>query len=133
MNRCEEAMGTNVQDQLAVFLSSLCLVHCLAMPIALGMLPASLLWLESELVHGLLVLLAIPVSGFAIFAGLGEVDERKFVAGASTGLLLLVLALTVESLHDYEIALTTIGATLLACAHLSRWVRRARGQTKQRE
>ena len=57
-------------DKLAVYLSAICAVQCLALPIAMLFLPSlSLLPLSEELFHTLLLFLVIPVSIFAMVMG----------------------------------------------------------------
>ena len=94
-----------------------------ALPIVVGLIPAGLLWIESEWVHQLFVLIALPISGYAIAKSITERAHTGFVLAASSVLALLIAGAFVEALHDYETLLTLAGALLLLVAHLFRWLR----------
>lgn len=119
-------MSTNsgVIDTSAIGLSGLCLIHCLALPAVSAFLPAVGVLAEAEWVHQLLVLLALPVTVYAIIQQRALRKRTAFVLPASVGLSLLLAAAFAESLHDYETALTVAGAVVLASAHIWRWSRR---------
>ncbi|MEM1105092.1 MAG: MerC domain-containing protein [Pseudomonadota bacterium] len=106
-------------DVGAVGLSSLCLVHCLALPVLSAVSPVFGTMAEAEWIHQVLVLIALPISIAAMVRGGG----RVFIALASAGLALLVASAFVEALHDYETPLTVLGASLLAAGHLWRLFR----------
>ena len=113
-------------DFAATALSTLCLVHCLVLPVTLALLPLSLGWLEDEWIHRVLVLVAVPVSGLAIFASLKGNEGPLFPLAALTGLTLLASAAFAESFHEYEVPVTVAGALTLAAAHIVRWTMRHR-------
>ena len=106
-------------DATAIGLSLACIVHCLALPVLAAFLPFFASWAEAEWVHRVLVLLALPVTLFALARSrfLPPRRRRVFVALALGGLALLFAAAFVEALHDVETALTLVGAVLLASAH----------------
>ncbi|HBN54822.1 MAG TPA: hypothetical protein DD456_12580, partial [Stenotrophomonas sp.] len=54
-------------DASAVALSTLCLLHCLALPLLAALLPLFGAWSEAEWVHGVFVLIAAPLSGYALW------------------------------------------------------------------
>ena len=108
-------------DFVAATLSTACLVHCLALPILVAFLPLSMTWLESEWIHRMLVLVALPVSGVAIASSLQREEGPAFPLAAAGGLGLLVVAAFVEALHDYEVPVTVVGSCLLGVAHIARW------------
>lgn len=54
-------------DASAVALSSLCLLHCLALPLLAAALPLFGAWAEAEWVHAVFVAIALPVTGFALW------------------------------------------------------------------
>lgn len=116
---------TAIIDVSAITLSGLCVVHCLALPLIAAFLPLAGAWSEAEWVHKAFVVLALPLSGFAIVRGLSGPDWKVFVGLAVTGLILLVAAAFVEALHDFETPVTVAGALMLASAHIWRWARHA--------
>jgi len=111
-------------DASAISLSALCVVHCLALPVIVAVLPVGAAWLENEWVHRAFVLAALPVSGYAVYSSLAGPEGMGFSIAATLGLLLLFAAAFAEPLHDVETKVTVIGTLTLALAHLSRWARR---------
>ncbi|MEM8547455.1 MAG: MerC domain-containing protein [Pseudomonadota bacterium] len=117
-------------DTLAVAASTLCLVHCLVLPLLVPVLALIAPFAENELVHKALVLVAVPVSGWVIYTDAGRAGRRPFVATAVAGLALLICGAFIEPLEDYETPLTVAGSLLVASAHLWRlWHKRTPGQT----
>ena len=111
-------------DMYAVGLSTLCLIHCIALPILVTVLPAVALAAENELVHKVLVVIAVPVSLRVVWKALPGEGNGLFVGAALVGLGLLLLAAFVEAASAYEQPITVVGGTLLASAHLWHWMRR---------
>lgn len=111
-------------DFSAIALSSLCLIHCLALPLLAVVLPLAGLWAEAEWVHQLFVGLAVLASAGALVSDYRRGRGVGFALRVAPGLALLVLGAFVEALHDYETALTVMGAIALAYAH-GRRLRRA--------
>lgn len=109
-------------DLYAAGLSSLCLLHCLALPLLVALLPLAAL-AENELVHRVLVVAAIPVSLRVIWKTLPAGRNWPFVGTALSGLGLLLLAAFQEAVSAYEEPLTVAGGTLLMAAHLWHWTR----------
>lgn len=118
--------GTARLDLCAAGLSTLCLVHCLALPLLTSLLPLAAQSIESPLVHRILVALAVPVSLRVMWKALPVGGNGLFIGAASTGLGLLLLGAFVEALSAYEEPITVTGGVLLGCAHLWHWMR-ARG------
>ncbi|MEL6956326.1 MAG: MerC domain-containing protein [Pseudomonadota bacterium] len=115
-------------DASAITLSGLCLIHCLALPLAATSLAAAGALAEMEWLHKGFVVAAVPLTLFAIFRGRGQVG---FSLVAALGLGLLVAGAFVEALHDYETPLTVVGAILLASAHAWRWRMHGRSGSQQ--
>ncbi len=110
-------------DLLAIGLSTLCLIHCLALPVLASALPFAAHFSENELVHKLLVLMAAPVSLIVVRTARSAGGSGLFVVAALAGLGLLFLGAFVSALSAYEELITVAGAILLASAHLWRWLR----------
>ncbi|KOQ73208.1 MerC family mercury resistance protein [Stenotrophomonas maltophilia] len=106
-------------DAGAVALSSLCLLHCLALPLLAAALPLFGAWAEAEWVHLLFVAIALPLTGYALW----RAERRRplpVLAWATAGMglgLLLAGALALPS-HSWETRLTVTGSLLLAATHL---------------
>lgn len=116
-------------DASAVALSGLCLAHCLALPLIISVLPATLQGLQSELVHQVLVVFAVPLALTTAWAVRGAKSGLAIQAGLLAGALGLILGAFVEPLHDYETLLTVFGALLLSVGHIFRWFSHAPSQS----
>ena len=109
-------------DGVAMSLSGLCLVHCLALPALAVSLPFLGVFAEAEWVHVLFVALAVPVSAFAL---LGAARRRSggLILGALAGLGLLAAGAAGWPDHQYETLLTVSGGLFLATVHALNWQR----------
>lgn len=110
-------------DLFAAGLSALCLIHCVVVPVLAAVLPLAAYFAESELVHRVLVLLAAPMSLWAVRKAWPMAGSGVFVATALTGLALLFSGAFVDAAAAYEEPITVAGAVLLGSAHLWRWLR----------
>ena len=108
-------------DKAAIALSTLCALHCLVLPILIGVLPSiGALGLGDEMFHKVLLFAVIPLSVVAL--GLGCQKHKKYVIAlfGGAGLLIMIFAATLG--HDLlgengEKALTVLGASLIAFGH----------------
>ncbi len=101
----------------------LCLLHCLALPVLVTLMPLAVQAAESELTHRILAVSAVPLSLLVIWRTLSEGGSRLFVGAALTGLGLLLLAAFVEAASAYEEPITVAGGALLGSAHVWHWMR----------
>ena len=131
----------NITDKFSICLSMCCIMHCLALPILIVILPSiSSLWINDEIVHVYLVLLAIPISLFAMIKSLKVHNDYKCISLAVIGLLLLSVAIFMHDIgsffgehghvekhghseHDgigelLEKFFTVLGALVLVTAHI---------------
>ena len=120
-------------DLCAAGLSTLCLIHCLALPLLVSLLPLAAQSFDSHILHQILALAAVPVSARVMWKALPAGGHGLFVATATTGLALLLTAAFVEATSAYEEPITVAGGLLLGSAHLWHWVRqRNRGRIQNR-
>ena len=113
---------TSVLDRSAIGLSFLCVLHCLAVPLTLILMPSlAALPIADERVHLLLVLLVLPTSTVALTLGCRQHGHKHILAWGLTGIAILVLAagLGEEFLGEYgEKILTVVGSVLVAVGHI---------------
>ena len=113
---------TSVLDRSAIGLSFLCVLHCLAVPLTLILMPSlAALPIADERVHLLLVLLVLPTSTVALTLGCRQHGLKHILAWGLTGIAILVLAagLGEEFLGEYgEKILTVVGSVLVAVGHI---------------
>ena len=87
-------------DKLSICLSLCCILHCIALPVIILMLPSfASLWLNSEKVHVILVLFAVPISLFAMAKSLRVHHNYKCISLAVIGLSLLVGAIIMHDIN----------------------------------
>ena len=110
-------------DLCAAGLSTLCLIHCLALPLLVSLLPLAAQSFDSHILHQILAVAAVPVSARVMWRALPVGGNGLFVAAATTGLGLLLVAAFVEVTSAYEQPITVAGGVLLGSAHLWHWVR----------
>lgn len=106
----------NLADGAAIGVSMLCLVHCLALPTLLALAP----WLipgfmVDESFHVAAVVIALPISAFALASSLQARPMVVVLAGLGLALLLIGTLVEEESL---EVSITVCGALLVASAHI---------------
>ena len=108
-------------DGVAICLSGLCILHCLALPIAASLLPIFGSVAENEWIHKGLVIVTPFLVAAALYRSCPGRDRIIFLGIAGTGVALLFAAAFIHELHDFETPLTVIGALILASAHVFRW------------
>jgi hypothetical protein len=103
-------------DRVAIGLSGLCLVHCVATAVLLAMLSAAGSFLGSPMVHEVGLSLAMLIGAFALGRGIREHGFMMPSAVGSLGLGVMAGALTLP--HDGSEALyTMVGVGILALGH----------------
>ncbi len=116
-------LGRSRLDLYAAGLSALCLIHCLAAPLIVIMIPVMAETAQSELTHQVLAFIAVPVSLLVIWQTLAAHGNKLFITAALTGVGLLLTAVFVEAMSAHAEQITIVGALLLSSAHLWRWTR----------
>ena len=108
-------------DKVAVTLSTACVLHCFFAPsfiiLTSGFLSLSI---DNELVHYLILLLAVPISSFALYLGWKNHKNTSFLPFGIIGLLALVAAVLMgEAMlgEAGERAITLLGSLLVAYSH----------------
>jgi hypothetical protein len=110
------AQSTHRLDRLAIGLSGLCVVHCLATTVLLAMLSAAGGVLGSPWIHEVGLSLAMIIGAFAL--GRGIMAHGFMMPSAVGGLGLGVMAGALTMPHDgSEAAATIVGVLILALGH----------------
>ncbi|HJU77187.1 MAG TPA: MerC domain-containing protein [Sphingomicrobium sp.] len=103
-------------DRLAIGLSGLCLVHCLATAVLLGLLSAAGGLLGAPIIHEVGLSLAMILGSVAL--GRGIFEHGFMMPSAIGGLGLGVMAGAITLPHDGSEALyTVVGVLILALGH----------------
>lgn len=103
-------------DRIAIGLSGLCLVHCLATAVLLGLLASAGGMLGAPWIHEVGLTLAMMLGALAL--GRGILDHGFMMPSAVGGLGLGVMVGALGMPHDGREALfTVIGVAILALGH----------------
>ena len=103
-------------DRIAIGLSGLCMVHCLATAVVLAVLASAGGFLGSPWIHEVGLSLAMILGGVAL--GRGILEHGFMMPSAVGGLGLGVMAGALTMPHDGSEAMyTMIGVSLLALGH----------------
>ena len=103
-------------DRMAITLSGLCMVHCLATGVALGLLSAAGEMLGAPIIHEVGLTLAMMLGALAL--GRGVYEHGFMMPSAVGGLGLGVMAGALTMPHDGGEALfTVLGVAVLALGH----------------
>lgn len=109
-------------DTIAIGLSVLCLIHCLALPALVLLVPALAIWMTvPESVHAVLLAIALPTSTMAIMLGFRAHRMHLPAVLAIIGLVLLGFGVFGAPTERAETIATVIGGMTLALAHALNW------------
>ncbi len=110
------ALTTSRLDRMAIGLSGLCLVHCLATAVLLALVSAAGGFLGAPIVHEVGLTLAMLLGAIAL--GRGVLEHGFMLPSAVGGLGLGVMAGALTLPHDgREAAFTVVGVLILALGH----------------
>jgi hypothetical protein len=107
---------TSRLDKLAMGLSGLCAVHCVATAVLLGLVASAGGLLGRPIIHEVGLSLAMIVGAIALGRG---IREHGFVLPSAVGAVGLAIMAYAMSLHEtgYEPAFTILGVSVLAFGH----------------
>jgi hypothetical protein len=110
------SIQTSRLDRLAMGLSGLCLVHCLATAVLLGLLASAGGFLGQPIIHEVGLTLAMVVGSFAL--GRGILEHGFIMPSAVGGLGLCLMAVALTQPHGGpETIYTVAGVLILALGH----------------
>lgn len=108
-------------DQIAIALSAICIVHCLAVPVLVAVLPiAAVSFGNSEHFHGVMLWLVVPTSFVGFLMGYRVHRQSGLIVVGAIGVVILATAAIWG--HDswtdaLEVSVSVAGSLLLAGAH----------------
>ena len=109
-------------ERAAFGASFLCLVHCLALPLALAALPAlASVFPLPETFHVWMIAFAVPTSMIALLSGRAHHHAAAPLRTGSAGLILIAAGALVFGESVWETPFTVAGSLMLAGAHLGNW------------
>jgi len=108
--------STHRLDRLAIGLSGLCVVHCVATTVLFALLSAAGGMLGADWIHETGLTIAMLLGAFALYRGINEHGFMMPSAVGGLGLGVMAGALTLP--HDgTEAAATVVGVLILALGH----------------
>lgn len=124
-------------DKMAIFLSSLCVIHCLITPILIIALPSlgSMFASNHEIFHKVLLFFVLPVGLVALYAGYRHHQSAKVFAVGVVGLSLLTFAAFFVHERWGELAetvLTVFASIIIVIAHLMNFRLRQRADSGEK-
>ena len=111
----------SISDNTAISLSLLCIIHCLALPLIIVMLPALTIFnLQDEAVHFWMLAAVIPTSLFALTMGCRKHNNYNVIGLGIVGLTIILASAFLGHVFGEtgETVLTTVGAIFIAVVHL---------------
>tara|TARA_Y100001936_G_scaffold29603_1_gene27818 strand:- start:1123 stop:1503 length:381 start_codon:yes stop_codon:yes gene_type:complete len=112
---------TKKLDNISIYISGFCLIHCLTFPILSVSIPFYGFFTENHF-HEILLFLIIPISSFALYRGFKNHKNRRIISVGIIGGILVFLGATIlhnQANSSYELIITAIGSVLLALAHFN--------------
>lgn len=109
-------LPASLLDRLAIGLSGLCLLHCMAGFVLLSLFALTGDWLDHR-VHVVGLLLAMPLAAVALWRGWRRHGRMEIGLAGLIGLLVMGLSLLVEHGEQAEMLVSMAGVMMLAFAH----------------
>jgi hypothetical protein len=109
-------ISTSRLDRIAMGLSGLCAVHCVATAVLLGLLASAGGLLGKPIIHEVGLTLAMILGAIALGRG---IREHGFLLPSAVGTLGLALMAYAMTLHEsgWEPVVTILGVSVLALGH----------------
>ena len=110
-------------DQMGIVCSSACLAHCLLPSIVMYLSPTLSSYLQNEWIHIGLLCLVVPISIATLLSSKKRHEETAPLIVGLLGIFFLLFTIVNEHLlsnesKSIELALTTIGSSLLIISHI---------------
>lgn len=118
-------MTQKISDKFAISLSTICAIHCFFAPSLLVLFSSfESIQYNNELIHFLFLLMAVPISFFALILGLKNHKKSSYFLIGIAGLTILILALILGEGILGELGeklVTLIGSIIVVFAHFKNY------------
>jgi len=108
-------------DRIAISLSAICIVHCLAVPLVIAVLPLAVLGLGGDShFHAVMLWLVVPISTAGLLMGYREHRRYGIVVAGLIGMAVVSAAAILGHVQwplSVEVIVSLVGSALLAWAH----------------
>lgn len=110
-------------DKTGVSLSALCLIHCLAGPLLLSVLPSAHELIDETFFHAFLGPFLVLIAAFALYRGYRQHRRMEILVVGSIGVGFLAAGIMaphydIVGHYSYQMVLTSIGSLFLIGAHI---------------
>ncbi len=105
-------------DRLAIALSGLCLIHCVATVLLLSLVASLGGLLANPLIHEVGLTMAMVLAVFAFIRGLRNHGRMRPMSIGGVGLCFMAYALSLPHGAPGEVIFTVVGVALVATGHL---------------
>lgn len=109
-------LAPSLLDRIAIGLSGLCLLHCMAGFVLLGLFALTGDWLDHS-VHVVGLGLAMPLAAVALWRGWRRHGRLPIGVMGLLGLAVMAASLAVRHGQIIEMLVSMVGVSLLAAAH----------------
>ena len=109
-------LANSLLDRIAITLSGLCLLHCMAGFVLLSLFAVTGDWLDHR-VHVVGLMLALPLAAVALWRGWRRHGRLPIGALGLAGLVVMMASLAVKHGQTVEMLVSMAGVILLATAH----------------
>ena len=109
-------LANSLLDRIAITLSGLCLLHCMAGFVLLSLFAVTGDWLDHR-VHVVGLMLALPLAAVALWRGWRRHGRFPIGALGLAGLVVMMASLAVKHGQTVEMLVSMAGVILLATAH----------------
>lgn len=109
-----------IVDSLAILLSGVCVVHCMALPLLIVLLPVLGNVFCDERFHVGMLCLLLPLASYSLFSGYGKHKKSSPLCLGLPGAALIAVGAFSSTLfrsEAYETWITIAGSILLISAH----------------
>ena len=117
--------GDNLEsDKVGIFLSALCCIHCMTIPLLMFFAPSLSHFFQHEMIHYIGFLIIVPLGLYAFISKLKIHENKKPLYVGLVGMLLLVASMLFHEFlghemgHHLEIVFSVLGGASLIWAHL---------------
>lgn len=119
MNSTTFSKQHNWIDQTGIWLSFICIIHCIVTPFLILLLPALTFLSDGSGIHGVLAIVLSLVSALAFVPGYFRHRDKLVILRASVGLSLIVTMAFQTGLSErLEFFGTVVGSVLLIRTHI---------------
>lgn len=109
----------DIYDKIGVWLSGLCIIHCILVPLLFLFYPAVGENIESHFLHSVFFLVIMAVAIVSFSTGYKLHKRLEPILYLISGLLILLINLLFhEKLLNYEMGLNVLGSLLVVISHI---------------